>query len=143
MLIGMQGSFTKYLSFLCLWDSHATDDHYNIHDWPLRITYEPGRNGVQSKPLVEFTKIFLPNLHIKLGLMKNFVKAMCKANSRGFQYLTKKSTTVSAAQLKEGIFVGAQIREVLKDDDCEKKPQCFRIKSKASFHMALRKLLGQ
>jgi hypothetical protein len=89
-----------------LWDSHATDDHYNIHDWPLRITYESGRNGVQSQPFVEFTKIFLSAFHIKLGLMKNFVKAMGKANSRGFQYLTKKSARVSAAKLKEGIFVG-------------------------------------
>jgi len=43
MLMGMQGGFTKYCCFLCLWDSRATGDHYNVHDWPLRNTHEPGK----------------------------------------------------------------------------------------------------
>ena len=28
-LLGLQGGFTKYSCFLCLWDSRATIDHYN------------------------------------------------------------------------------------------------------------------
>ena len=40
---------------------------------------------------------------------------MGKSNSAGFQYLVKKFPKISAAKLKEGIFVGPQIREVLRD----------------------------
>ena len=32
--------------------------------------------NVESQPLVELSKILLPSMHLKLGLMKNFVKAM-------------------------------------------------------------------
>ena len=46
--------------------------------------------------------------------MKNFVKALGKTESAGFQYLVEKFPKISAAKLKEGVFVGPQIR-VLKD----------------------------
>ena len=32
--------------------------------------------NVENQPLVEPNKILLPSMHFKLGLMKNFVKAM-------------------------------------------------------------------
>lgn len=142
MLMGMQGGFTKYCCFLCLWDSRATDDHYIVHDWPPRITYEPGKSSVQSKPLVDCNKIFLPPLHIKLGLMKNFVKAMGKANSRGFQYLAEKFPRVSPAKLKEGIFVGPQIREVLKDADFDKSLNAAELRAWLSFKWLCENFLG-
>jgi len=31
---------------------------------------------VENQPLVEKSKILLPSMHLKLGLMKNFVKAI-------------------------------------------------------------------
>ena len=46
--------------------------------------------------------------------MKNFVKAMNK-EGKGFKYLTEKFSYVSDAKINEGIFVGQQIREVVKD----------------------------
>ena len=73
---GLQGGYTKYPCFLCLWDSRADDQHYIRQEWPLRQGLEPGLHNVKSPPLVEPNKILLPPLHIKLGLMKNFVKAM-------------------------------------------------------------------
>ena len=48
--------------------------------------------------------------------MKNFVKALHK-NGAAFQHLSTVFPSHSAAKLKEGIFVGPQIREVLKDTD--------------------------
>ncbi len=114
MLMGMQGGFTKYCCFLCLWDSRATGDNYIKRDWQKRTTYEPGMNSLQNVPLVDPKKIFLPSLHIKLGLMKIFVKAIGKKNSRGYYYLVAKFPKISGAKLKEGIFVGPQIRELLK-----------------------------
>ena len=71
-----------------------------------------------ENPLVEMNKVLLPPLHIKLGLMKNFLKALHK-NGAAFQHLSTVFPCLSAAKLKKGIFVGPQIREVLKDTDFE------------------------
>ncbi|UYV80742.1 hypothetical protein LAZ67_19001575 [Cordylochernes scorpioides] len=61
--------------------------------------------------------IYLPPLHIKLGLIKSFDKAMDR-NASGFAYLKQKcSSSISDAKIKEGIFVGPQIRELLQDDN--------------------------
>jgi hypothetical protein len=62
--------------------------------------------------------ILLPPLHIKLGLFKNFVKAMDK-NSAGFHYLKEKFAHVSDAKIKKGIFVGHQIRALTRDEKFE------------------------
>ena len=51
--------------------------------------------------------------------MKNFVKALHK-NGATFRHLSTVFPGLSAAKPKEGIFVGPQIREVLKDTDIEK-----------------------
>ena len=50
--------------------------------------------------------------------MKNFMKALHK-NGAAFQHLSTVLPGLSAAKLKEGIFVGPQNREVLKDTDFE------------------------
>ncbi|KAL4101305.1 hypothetical protein QTP88_021325 [Uroleucon formosanum] len=42
---------------------------------------------------------------------------MCKTNSEGFRYLKEKFPNVSAAKLKEGILIGPQIRELIKDNN--------------------------
>ena len=46
--------------------------------------------------------------------MKNFVKGMDKT-SHGFQYVRNKFPNVSDAKIKEGIFIGPQIRELMQD----------------------------
>ncbi|UYV70241.1 hypothetical protein LAZ67_7002262 [Cordylochernes scorpioides] len=46
--------------------------------------------------------------------MKNFVKAMDR-NASGFAYLKQKFSSISEAKIKEGIFVGPQIRELQQD----------------------------
>ena len=65
---------------------------------------------------MEMNKVFRPPIHVKLGLMKNFVNALHK-NGAAFQQWSSVFPGLSAANLKEGIFVGPQIREVLKDTD--------------------------
>jgi hypothetical protein len=52
--------------------------------------------------------------------MKNFVKAMDK-NGDGFLFLKLKFPKLSDAKIKEGIFVGPQIRTLLKDASFVKK----------------------
>ena len=58
--------------------------------------------------------IVLPSLHIKLGLFKNFVKAL-EQNGGGFHYLKEKFPRVGDSKVKEGIFVGPQIRALIRD----------------------------
>ena len=75
-------------------------------------------NTVSRRILFDMNKVLLPPFHIKLGLMKNFVKALHK-NGAAFQHLSTVFPGLSAAKLKEGIFVRPQIREVLKDTNFE------------------------
>ena len=70
---------------------------------------------VRNQRLVDKNKILLPPLHIKFGLMKNLVKAMNK-HGKGFELLRVKFPNLNGARLKESIFIGPQIREVINND---------------------------
>jgi len=76
LLLGLQEGLNKYYCFICEWDSRARSLHYSRKDWPERKSLEPGNMNVQNQPLVEPSKMLLPSMHLKLDLMKNFVKAM-------------------------------------------------------------------
>lgn len=116
IILGLQGGYTKYCCFLCEWDSRARSEHYIKKDWPMRTNFIPGQRNVSENPLVEPNNIILPPLHIKLGLIKNFVKAMDR-NGEGFLYLKSIFPRLSEAKLKEGIFVGPDIRKIIKDSN--------------------------
>ena len=47
-------------------------------DWPSRQDLAVGDKNIINEPLVNRDRIILPPLHIKLGLMKQFVKALDK-----------------------------------------------------------------
>lgn len=116
ILMGMQGGYTKYCCFLCRWDSRAKIDHYNQKDWPIRCDYEAGWYNIKQTPLVDSKDVILPPLHIKLGLIKNFVKAL-DSTGEAFQCLTRIFPKISEAKLKEGIFIGPQIKELMKSEE--------------------------
>lgn len=118
ILVGLQAGYTKYNCFLCMWDSRAKDQHYKKRIWPKRNTFVPGKANIDNIPLVDQKNVILPPLHIKLGLMKNFVKSMDKTG-KGFLYLRKLFPRISDAKLNEGVFVGPQIRKVFKDANFE------------------------
>jgi len=90
------------LFFLCEWDGRAKTLHYLKRDWPPRKSLEVGEKNVQHPALAEWHKILLPPLHIKLGLMKNFVKAMDRTVS-AFKYLAEKFPQLSEAKIEEGV----------------------------------------
>jgi hypothetical protein len=85
-----------------------------VKHWKKRQKLTPGERNVVHNPLVDAAKVFLPPLHIKLGLVKNFVKAM-KKDGFVFLYLQQKFSRLCEAEIKEGIFVGLQIRELTKE----------------------------
>ena len=51
--------------------------------------------------------------------MKNFVKAMNQEED-AFTYLREKFPILSEAKLKEGVFIGPQLRDHIKDEYCDK-----------------------
>ena len=97
LLLGLQCRFTKYCCFLCEWYRRARESHYVTKVWPQQTSLEPGKKNVQHAPIVDSQKILLPHLHIKLGLMKNFVKALDKSKA-GFKYLKVSNTKRSKNQ---------------------------------------------
>ena len=86
-------------------------------------------------------KVLLPPLHIKLGLMKNFVKAIDN-NGAAYQHLSTVFPGLSADMLKEGIFVGPQIREVLKDTDFEELLTLKKLRAWEAFKSVCSGFLG-
>ena len=73
----------------------------------------PREVNVANERLVDPDKIYLPPLHIKLGLMKVFVKALNR-DGEAFNHLRKQFPRLSEAKVK-GVFTGPQIRDVFKD----------------------------
>jgi hypothetical protein len=104
LLFGLQLAYTKYCCFLCEWNSRDRKIHYVLKQWPKRNSLIPGKKNVVNNKLVNPEKVFLPPLDIKLGLLKNFVKAMDK-NGKGFMYFKHKFLKLSDAKIKVGIFV--------------------------------------
>jgi len=99
-----KNGYTKYCCLLCKWDSRDKKNHYVNKLWPKRTSLTPGEKNVVNPPLVLPKKIYLPPLHIKLGLMKNFVKGMDK-NGRGVEYVRNKFPNVSDTHKNQGGYI--------------------------------------
>ena len=107
MLLGQQGGYTKYLCFLCLWGSRAKKDHWVKQYWSKRTEFVVG----EYEPLVKPETVLLPPLHIKPGLMKQFVKALDKEGDC-FKYLCVKFPAITEEKLR------AVYSMDLRYDDC-------------------------
>ncbi|KAL6471883.1 hypothetical protein MHYP_G00205330 [Metynnis hypsauchen] len=128
-------------------DHHNTrisrDDanHYKVKKWPDRVQHTVGKHNVKHQALVDPKKIYLPPLHIKLGLIKNF-KAM-DHNSDGFKYLKQKFGEVQRdAKLKAGIFDGPQVCELIRDKDLPSKHRPLELRAWESFVQVVHNFLG-
>ena len=63
-----------------MWNSRADDEHFKEIRWQERTSLKKGDPNVTADPLIDPRKIILPPLHNKLGLMKQFVKAIAPKN---------------------------------------------------------------
>jgi len=118
ILLGLQAGNTKYSCFLCEWDSHARGTHYSRKPCAHKQTLTPGMKNVIHKPLIKPSKVLPPALHIKLGLMKNFVKAL-DMKGPAFTYLCGKFPRLTFEKVKAGVFIGPQTRQLFKDQQFE------------------------
>jgi len=142
LLLGLKQGFTTYCCFICEWDSRARSLHYSRKDWPARKSLEPGIMNVENQPLMEPSKILLPSMHLKLGQTKHFVKAMNQEEA-DFTYLWETFPRLSKTKLKEDIFIGTQIRDIIKDEYFDKLLQGDEKAAWDSFKYALKNIFGK
>ena len=127
-MLGQQVGYTKYPYFLCLWDSRADEPHYSQQEWPIRHELKPGNHNVKLILIVNSNNILLPSLHIKLGLMKQFVMTL---NNEGNAFIHLKNIYpyISDAKLTAGIFNGPHIKELMKDDNFDQNMNTKELKA--------------
>ena len=89
LLLGLKNGYTKFCCFLCEWDCMNRKAHYIRKMWLPRVQFQPRQKNVSHRSLVNPDHMCLPPLHIKLGVMKDFVKTM-DTNSEAFNYLKRK-----------------------------------------------------
>lgn len=140
-LLGMQGGYTKYSCFLCLWDSRASGQHYVRREWPVREQLTAGAHNVIHDSLISRDKILLPPLHIKLGLVKQFVTSL-DSRSHAFQHICSMFPKLSEAKLKAGIFIGPQITQMLESHDLESKMTLLEKNAWEAFRLVVTGFLG-
>ena len=140
-MIALQGGYTKHCCFLCLWNSRADEQHYLVKNWPARKDLTPGSHNVLNSSLIERSKILLPPLHIKLGLAKQFVKAL-KPTSRAFCHIRQMFPSTSEVKVKSGIIVGPQIRRMLASEELEEQMSDLERNAWQDFRMIVEGFIG-
>ena len=113
-LLGQQKGCTKFPCFLCMWDSQDHENHWTQKEWPKGDTLKAGIPNVIHEPIVSRGKIICPPLHIKLGLMKQFVKAL-HLDCECFQHILRTFPGLFYEKIKAGVFDGPQIRTLVRD----------------------------
>lgn len=142
ILLGQQSGFTKFPCYLCEWDSRNRKEHYVKKIWQVRKLFVKGQKNIIEKQLVEPSKIIIPPLHVKLGLIKQFVKALQKRNSEAFQFLFKIFPKLSEAKIKAGVFDGPQIRQLLNNKDFQEHLDQLEKKAWTSYREVVKHFLG-
>ncbi|GBP95513.1 hypothetical protein EVAR_70624_1 [Eumeta japonica] len=112
----------------------------NAKVWQSRTHYEPGQQNVSSVPLVNPQVVLLPPVHIKLGLIWNFVKTL-NGEGPAFQHINKSFPKLSYAKIKEGIFVGPYIQKLMADANFTKYLTPDEAAAWASFRSVLHNFL--
>ena len=77
----------------------ATSTH--TKNWDPRDERKIGEHNIINPELVPVEKIILPPLHIKLGVVKNFVKCLDR-NGPVLSFLKTLFAKLSEAKIKEG-----------------------------------------
>ena len=94
-----------------------------------------------AEPLVDRSKIIFPPLHIKLGLMKQFVKALDK-DGECFKYICNAFPGLSIDKKMAGVFDGPQIRKLIKDNQFLTSMDPVEFDAWSSFVLVVKNFLG-
>lgn len=75
------------------------DLHYTNHKWKMRTEFKMGVDSIDHMPLVPPSKVILPPLHIKLGMMRNFI---VKLNEDAIKDMKNIFPKLSDSKIKAG-----------------------------------------
>lgn len=103
LLTGVKQGFSKHQCFLCNWEGRKRENHYTNQHWQPRVTFRVGVDSIDHMPLVPASKVILPPLHIKLGLVRNFTRAL-NHSGQAFAYLKTVFPKLSEAKIENGEF---------------------------------------
>ena len=138
-----EGTLSKYPCFLCYWESRASTRHWVNKNWPAQEDLSVGYKNIIHKPLVSRDRIILPPLHIKLGLMKQFVKTLDKhGDGDCYNYIVKNFPGLSMEKMKAGIFDGPQIRKLIQDQASTSHMTTVESAARCSYVSVVREFLG-
>ena len=140
-LLGLQEGYTKHSCFFCLWNSRADEQYYLVKKRPARKDFTPGSHNVLNSSFIERSKILLPPLHIKLGLVNQFVKTL-KPTSHAFRHIRQMSPSISKTNVKGGLFVGPQIRRMLASEELKEQMSDLERNAWQAFRMIVEGFLG-
>lgn len=101
ILRGLQAGYIKHMCFICDWDSRYKGDQYSNHTWKERALSKHTNANVIQEPLVPQDKVLLPPLHVKLGIVKSFLKTVAKRKEVNV-VLAQIFPRLSESKLKEG-----------------------------------------
>ena len=87
-----------------------------VKDRPKRTNFVSNKSNVKYETLIPQENENLLPLHVKLVLIKIFVKSMDK-NGKEFLYWKSVFFKLHDFKSKEGIFVGPQIRKLMKNNE--------------------------
>ena len=93
-----------------MWNSRDRKLHYIKGGWPAR-NLDPSGNNVVAKPLVDPKVVLLPHLHIKMGLINNFVKGI-NQEGRAFKYIREKFPKLSGQKLRQAFLSGYKFKNL-------------------------------
>ena len=91
--------------------------------------------------LVDRGRILFPPLHIKLGLIKQFTKALDK-DVDYFTYFCQAFPWLTMEKLKTGIFDGPQIRQLIRDLEFENSMKEMKLEAWKAFVLVVKNFLG-
>ena len=109
---------------------------------PLREEMVPCKErNIINDPLVDRDRILFPLLHIKLGLIKQFTKALDK-DGDCFTYLCRAFPGLTMEKLKAGIFDSPRIQQLIRDPEFENSMNKVELEAWKAFVLVVKNFLG-
>ena len=95
--------------------SRAKNEHWIREQWLKRNEFTVGEKNILNESLAPL-EVISPPLHIKLSLIKQYVKSLAKGGEC-FNYICQKILFLSHEKIKTGVCVGPKLRHLLKDKE--------------------------
>ena len=87
-----------------MWNSRDREKHWTQKEWPIHETLDAVTPNIVHDPIVSREKVVFPPLHIKLGLIKQFMKAL-DSDGECFQHIVSAFPKLLFDKIKAGVLM--------------------------------------